>query len=357
MLPELAKLTQDVNFIKSDVRKYCISEISNFYILNQIRKAFEGASSLLTTESSLNEAKLKFYASLQEMCRLGIDLNNTKLWFINQYGANITAQYQYQAILDAIARRGYICIPTFEYILSGEEFSTERNLENRTIIRYKDQGLPKDINISNLDDYKLFFLLLEIKHNHKFFAEQKAILTPEEIKKRKACSKTKDSGQKIRKDGQWIVKEDSSIWETWTKQMINKTLILSALSYIKNAIPEIQPFYDLEERNYENIESKEEEKAVFTNLPELTTLQKESYDIENITPELEDRVRYWREAFKKDEDLASREKARIRSRYSSLPINERHILLKEEAPIILALGEDFKNALKNAIFTISNTSK
>ena len=85
---------------------------------------------------------LSLYGSFQKMRDVGIDLNESAYWFINNYGKNLTAQYMYQALIHAVAKKGLLCVVNFYYILPEEEICFERK-GDQVCVNYKDKEYLK----------------------------------------------------------------------------------------------------------------------------------------------------------------------------------------------------------------------
>lgn len=271
MLKSIEQITQSATNLTTDLAKYDISNITNLAVLSKVKKAWLEASKYITNEQEAADCKLQFYGSLQKLKRIGIDLNDLDCWFINSYKSKIEAQYQYQALLRSAAKKGYICSPTIYYLLPEEvglnketgqpkNFYTTRDENNAIRIHYTNYGLKKEINLNTIKDFHSFFILMNISDKKgRMILSQELFLTPEEILERKEKSKTKDSGSQVfdYKSKTYVKKEEKSVWEQWTRQQIDKTLVWAAMKLVKESLPVFDEFLNFNDFNEEKeVETK-----------------------------------------------------------------------------------------------------
>jgi len=352
MLESLNRLMQSPSTLQRELSRYELSGITNLAALSRIKKAYLKASKKIETEQDLLDCKTTFYGSLQKMKRLGIDINDIDLWFINVYGNSIKAEYMYPALLRSAARRGFPCFPIFEFILKEEEFSTRRAENNRILIDYCDKGLAKNITIETLHDFRIFFLLLDIRHEGRLIHQEKVQMTSDEILKHKEMSKNKDKGAEVKKwnnstkSYEMVEKEDESVWQHWTKQMIQKTLILQAFSMVKHTIPdlgEIFEFEDLDNEDFTMTEPAEEKPFI----PETNNIDAPSKEVLAESKKL-------KEEYEITPELVDFNKNRVLQGITICKtVEEAETLISLEAATILSLGEEFKQQVKNERKTIS----
>lgn len=335
----LKNLTDNIQSMQKDLNRYGLSAISNQIALDRIRKAMLAASEHIKNEQDLIDCKTSLYSSLQKMKRLGIDFDEVDLWFVSNYKKDVKADYLYTALLRSASKRGYNCLPTFEYILQDEKFSTYYGQDGRIYIDFRDEGRPKDIKLANLSDYRLFFLLLDIKDSKgKLIHQVKINFTPEEVLKRKAMSRMKDSS--------------SSVWEKWTKSMIQKTLIISAFKVVKDVLPgfdEMFKFDDLDEETMPVVNMTEPvAQEIEDNV--VVTIQ---HDLKNPGKELLEEAEKIRLEYKITPELVDMEKQRVMEgiRVSGTR-NRAKMLINREAATILSLGESFINEARNAFTSL-----
>lgn len=348
MLLQLQEMLSAPNLLKRDLERYGVSGMSSVAALSKIKQAFLAAEKHITCEEKLTESKIAFYGSLQRLVRTGIDLDDVDAWHITSYKHKLKAGYQYQALLKAAKKKGYICLPRFEYILADEKFATYYDQNGIIQIDYRDEGLAKNITIENLDDYRIFFLLMNIYKNGKLVWQEKVQCTPNEIRTIKSSSNTKDKGEMVKrldyKTRQYIIIEndEESVWQKHTKPMINKSLINISFRVIKDVLPELSEIYKFEEFD------KEEETLAQTHPAEERVVEAVvERDINSPTPEMFEESAKLQEEYKITPELIDFEKARIRQGLEHCGSEkERKILISREAATIISLGDEFKEEVR-----------
>lgn len=365
MLQSIDKITSSLGNLKRDLSQYQLSDISNVAVYSRVKKAFLSAAAHIKTDQELTDCKVQFYGSMQKLKRLGIDLNDLDCWFINIYKSKIEAQYQYQALLRSAANKGYTCLPTIYYLLPEEvgidqqtgkpkNFHTKRDENDIIRIHYINTGLKKNINLDTIKDFHSFFILMNIKHKGRLIHQEELFLSPEEILERKDKSKTKDSGTEVwdYKEKKYVKKEDKSVWEQWTRQQIDKTLVWAAMKMVKESLPALHEILE-----FEDFEDEEE-------------IQGQSEKTENTQEEI---------VINKDVDLSSpppevlQEAEKIKSEYKLTPefkeynrdlLNKRLTVCKDDvekqhfintnAHIIFSLDDEIRD---NFIKKINDTEE
>lgn len=354
MLQSLAKTIHNPAGLQKELARYDLSGITSLTALSRIKKAYLSASEHLQSDQDLLDCKTGLYASMQKLSRLGIDLNDIDLWFINQYKKEIKAEYVYQALLRSAAKRGYHCLPVFEFILKDEKFCTYYAENGRIIIDYRDEGLPKDVTLDNLSDYKFFFLLLNIKKDGKLIHQEKIQLTPAQVLKHKLMSKTKDKGEKQKKWNydkkayEMVDKDTESVWQQWTPQMIKKTLVLQAFSIIKHVLPDLGELFEFDDLDGDSNMKMTEPSPE----PEF---QPEIIDINNPSPAVMAEVAKLTQEYTITPELQTYNRTRIVEGINACKDKPAFdMLLSREAATIISLGDEFKNQVtQNAFKTIS----
>ena len=251
MLNELSKLTSKTDNIKKLMKEFGL-RIDDKVALGKIKAAYIKNDKYITSRELLEKATLSLCGSLQEIQRIGIDLNRSDGWFVSGYKTDLKAQYEYKALLRVASENGFPAFVRFEYILKDEKFATYD--DERGIIRvdYRDECLDKSITLENMEKkFRMFFCLIDIKNKDgKLIHQQKVQMTPEEIMKSKASSSTKDSYEGKEWDNDirgWKKVTKYSVWHKFSKQMVQKTLVKNGFRMLRETVPGLGEFFKFEE--------------------------------------------------------------------------------------------------------------
>lgn len=251
MLNELAKLTSKTDNIKKLMKEFDL-RITNEVSLGKIKEAYIKNEKHITNKELLNKATLSLCGSLQEIQRLGIDLNRSDGWFVSGYKTDLKAQYEYKALLRVASENGYPAFVRFESILKDEKFATYD--DDRGIIRidYRDECRDKSVTLENMEEkFRMFFCLIDIRNKDgKLLHQQKVQMTPKEILVIKSKTTTKDSYETEKWNYATRRKEKitkHSVWYEFTRQMIEKTLVKYGFRMIRETVPGLKEFFKFEE--------------------------------------------------------------------------------------------------------------
>ena len=338
--------------IKSQVRKYDL-EINNEVALKKIemaisdlnqKKDWNTKQKVMQTENDWQICHLSLYGSLQKMRDLGIDINRSGDWFINNYGKQLTAQYMYPALLNSIKSKGLICLPKFYHIWRDEKILIKEDDKGSIGIEYTPDLDRPTITIENLNEFKKFICVIRIKNlNNELIHSDYKMLGVDDILKRKAKSTAKDKGEEVwnYKLKRKAPKEDQSIWEEWTEAMIDKSLIIATLSKVKHTLPELKQamlkFGDLED----DICGSEK-----TEPEDLEPVNVEVVDFDKPSKEILEKVKQIEEEYKITPELLAHNKKII---HEGLEIcqnaEQKKLLINRNFAEILSFGEESKDKL------------
>lgn len=336
--------------ILSHVKKYDL-KIGNTVSIKKIQNAITA----LNTKTNWNTKQrimekhdwepclLGLYGSFQKMRDVGIDLNESTYWFINNYGKNLTAQYMYQALIHAVAKKGLLCLVNFYYILPEEEICFERK-GDQVCVNYKDKGIPKNITVDTIANYEIFACVINIKNiNNQLLCSDYITMTPEDINKRRGKSSAKNKGDivynyKLKK---LAPKEEESIWEQWTKEMIDKTMFIRSMNIIKHSFPAIQEvmqFGDLEEDDICDSDKTEPKDVIGTE--DISDKPIELFNFKNPSDEIKKQAKQIEEEYETTPEIKVRDKRNILEGLDTCQDErQKKMLINKNVAIILALGE------------------
>ena len=334
--------------VKNHIRKYDL-KINNEVALKKIELAiqdliqkvdFKTKQKIMQTDGDWQQCFLALYGSLQKMQNLGIDINRSDDWFINNYGKKLTAQYMYTALLNAIKNKGLICLPSFYFVYKDEKISIKKE-EGQLKISYEPCLKKPHLTLKNIEEYEGFVCEMIIKNlsNELIFADY-VIMSPDDILKRKAKSTTKDKGEfvwnyQLKKQAP---KEDESIWEEWTARMIEKTLVIAAFQKTRYTLPELQQVLQFANLDDDVNESEKTEPKDITPEPE------EQIDLKNPSKEILDKAKKIEKEYEITPELKIYNRKMLKEGFEVCRNeNEKNIFLKRNLAEIYSLGEEGKN--------------
>lgn len=339
--------------IKSQIRKYDL-EIKNEVAIKKIEMAISDLSNktdwntkqkVMQTEQDWQICHLSLYGSLQKMRDLGIDIDRSGDWFINNYGKRLTAQYMYPALLNSIRSKGLICLPRFYHVWKDEEFIIKEDNQGNINVEYTPDLERPTIKMDNLDEFKKFICVIRIKNlNNELIHSDYKMMGIDDILKRKAKSSTKDKGEmvysyKLKKKAP---KEEQSLWEEWTEPMIDKSLIIATLSKVRHTLPELKQamlkFGDLED---DVCDSQKTEPEDLEPINEVETI-----DFDKPSTEILEKVKQIKEEYKITPELERHNKKMIQQGLEMCQNEEqKKMLLNRNFAQILSFGKESKDKL------------
>jgi len=287
---------------------------------------------------------LSLYGSFQKMRDVGIDLNKSGHWFINNYGKTLSAQYMYPALINAMAEKGFVCLPNFYTILPQEEIYFQR-VGDEVRVDYKDQGFPKHLTVKTINNYKIFACVINIKNmNGELLCSDYITMTPEDIDKRRVKSSAKNQGDMVYnyKLKKMAPKEDESIWEEWTERMVEKTLFIGVMQKIKYAFPAIQQVMQFGDLGEEDVCSsdKTEPKDV-TAKEDISNKPIELFDFDNPSDEVKKQAKEIEEEYKITPERKAHDRKKIFEGLNTCQDErQKKMLVNKNVAIILALGKE-----------------
>jgi len=260
MLKELQDIVSKPKELERLLKRFDI-KISNRNSLAKIREGFSKIDGYIRNKADLETAVLSLCGSFQKLEGLGIDLNESDSFFVSGYKNELKADYEYTALLRAAAKNGFLALTNIIFVKKEEKFATiydPSTKENLIKIDYRDEGLPKHVTLDTIKDYKFFFCLLTLKDNEKPYeiVHQKELkLFPEEVVTIKSKTKTQDTYDIKRYNPKTqrkeVVDQRKSVWNEFTRQMIEKTLIKQCFRLLKDVLPWVKKFYEFEEESNE----------------------------------------------------------------------------------------------------------
>jgi hypothetical protein len=207
---------------------------------------------------------------------------------------------------------------------------------------------------------------MDVYSQSKLLHQVELFLPPEEILERKNKSNMKDKGEIIKKWNKQlnryeeIENPDQSVWETWTRSMIDKTLVLAACKMIKESIPalgEVFKFEDLEEDEEEKeIEIKGDSvKTEFT--PKEAPLLKKDVDLNNPSQEIINQAKKIQEEYALTPELKqfNRELLSKKAEEVSNSQEKKHFF-NTNAHLILSLDPEIKDRVLQKISYIEENN-